>query len=180
MAILEIPLDIIQRCTSIPSDYSFKPVLCDNCKAVVEQPGTGVSSVRLQSTVFGDKTQASKFTIANPIAWYSNDSPSTSVFEAQLESDGGIEGARTVVCKVAAAGVRNYMRGIRLEASLYQDRLAELQGVHVPRFVGLFEGVASGDRPYGVLVTVYEGCSLPRELAECNVDIRSVAYARPA
>ncbi|KAL1949327.1 hypothetical protein VTO73DRAFT_8208 [Trametes versicolor] len=100
---------------------------------------------------------------------------SASVFLAELEAslvDGGTgRTTREVVCKVVGAVPVN-LKALRLEASLYRDKLEKLQGIHVAEFLGLFEGSAAGDKPYAILVTVFEGDTLNRELVEYDVDFR--------
>lgn len=181
--ILELPSVILQRCVAIPGNDDLDIAVSEQVSPLdinfqqlsIKTPGL----TRLSCCVTGSKASTAKYTIANFTQWYRNET-TTSVFLAELEAsvDGGTgRTTRAVVCKVVGAVPVN-LKALRLEASLYQDKLEKLQGTHVAEFLGLFEGSAAGDKPYAILVTVFEGNTLSRELVEYDVDFRSVMHPR--
>ncbi|EIW57411.1 uncharacterized protein TRAVEDRAFT_21030 [Trametes versicolor FP-101664 SS1] len=182
--ILELPSVILQRCVAIPGNDDLDIAVSEEVSPLdvnfqqlsLKTPGL----TRLPCCVAGSKASTAKYTIANFTQWYQNET-TTSVFLAELEAslvDGGTgRTTREVVCKVVGAVPVN-LKALRLEASLYRDKLEKLQGIHVAEFLGLFEGSAAGDKPYAILVTVFEGDTLNRELVEYDVDFRSVMRPR--
>ncbi|KAI0665468.1 hypothetical protein C8Q78DRAFT_557528 [Trametes maxima] len=100
--------------------------------------------------------------IAEPTEWYTRKS-NEAVFRAQLRSDSFSKVAQDVVCKILPAPVPEDLNGnglslLEQEAWIYQEKLKDLQGICVPRFIGLFGWTApNGVKGFECLIITWEG-----------------------
>lgn len=92
---------------------------------------------------------------------------STRVCQGTLSLDG--QRHSEVICKIGHS--RQAAERLHKEANLYQGKLASLQGLYIPIFVGLFEGETE-DGETACLVLTYEGERMQQSLYTSGIDFR--------
>ncbi|KAI0665555.1 hypothetical protein C8Q78DRAFT_548739 [Trametes maxima] len=105
------------------------------------------------------------------------DNTRATIFRAQLFNDSGL--AQDVVCKIVPMLLPQHTgvdgrSSLRREASIYQEKLSDLQGKCVPRFIGLFGWTApDGITGLECLITTWEGYSFDIDPWKCSPACRS-------
>ncbi|KAI0665462.1 hypothetical protein C8Q78DRAFT_558118 [Trametes maxima] len=103
--------------------------------------------------------------VAEPTEWYRRKT-NEAVFRAQLVRGSAPEPAQDVVCKILPAPESpedlndDGLSSLQQEALIYQEKLGYLQGICVPRFIGLFGWTApNGAEGFECLIITWEGYS---------------------
>ncbi|KAI0648233.1 hypothetical protein C8Q79DRAFT_1117599 [Trametes meyenii] len=105
------------------------------------------------------------------------DNKHAAIFRAQLSDGSGL--AQDVVCKIVPMLLPQHLgvdgrSSLRREASIYQEKLSDLQGKCIPRFIGLFRWTTpDGITSLECLITTWEGYSFDIDPWKCSPACRS-------